>query len=298
MDLQTRLERIENLLAEIYQLPSFVPNDAVNRAFSELVALVVGDSRNDIEFQSLDSLPVNIPVSAFCRKIGIKAREAASLAESEMEKFWATKILESDSAFAALSEFPYTQNYRDLVERELTLVEKSGKRITAQDRVLIVGTGPLPMTAFEIAQQTRAQVDQVDCSHEAMALCAQISERLGINGDCVFANGKDVELRHQYSLVLIAGLAGATIEDKQQIVDHLRESVTEDGRIVMRGAHGLRELLYPSFDPTEIGGLSLIEAHHPLDHVINSVFVYSPTTIPLAGSAVRRSLNTQTVLVR
>ena len=77
-----------------------------------------------------------------------------------------------------------------------------------------------------------------------------------------------------YDVIYVAGLAGETVEDKQQIIDNVLPSLRAGGRLLLRSARGSRGLLYPAFVARDMRGVRVLEEYHPADEVINSVFIY------------------------
>lgn len=246
------LQSVETVLS----LTSYRPSPTVNSSFAKLVDGIVGSTANVVE------------LSAKKRQ---DLRAASSVAESELERYWAQKIITSANPQSALSDFPYIDNYRDLVERELECLRVSGAdSITS---ALIIGSGPLPLTAMEL-QAHGIDVDHNDASASALALCEDLLKSLSIKGQHILGTGESVVLDRQYDLIVIAALAGETQQAKQSIVENILPYLSDDGRILVRSARGARSLLYPELDSRAFRGISLLHEYHPEDHVINSVLVY------------------------
>lgn len=246
------LQSVENVLS----LTSYRPSPRVDRSFSELVNEIVSSENND---------------AVISTKKRQDLRVASSVAESELERYWAQKIIDSADPQSTLGEFPYIDNYRDLVERELECLSKSGAGSLTS--ALIIGSGPLPLSAMQL-QAHGITVDHNDASSSALALCESLLNALSIKGKHILGLGESVSLDKHYDLVVIAALAGATQEDKQRILDNVLPHITDNGRVLLRSARGARSLLYPELDAKAFRGVSLLHEYHPDDHVINSVLVY------------------------
>lgn len=239
----------------VLNLKTYHPSTRVNTSFVSLV--------NDIvEVEDSVAIP-----SEKRRKL----RVASSEAEGELEQYWARKIIASENPQAVLNQFPYLENYRDLVERELECLRKSGAGSVAS--ALIIGSGPLPLTAMQL-QAYGISVDHNDASPSALALCEDLLDVLSIKGEHILGMGESVALDKQYDLILIAALAGETQSDKQSIINNVLPHVSDGGRILVRSARGARSLLYPELDASAFRGVQLTYEYHPDDHVINSVLVY------------------------
>ncbi len=124
-------------------------------------------------------------------------------------------------------------------------------------------------------QLTGAHVTHIDMSAAAIDHATRLAQALNWFCDAVLADGRDSGLpADTFDVIYVAGLAGQTLAEKQEIVDAVRPALRRNGRLVLRSAHGARELLYPAFAAEAITGVRLLQEYHPTDEVINSVFVY------------------------
>ena len=249
---------LSQTVQEVLALNTFTPDDTVNATMTALVEGVV----RELHLPSLD------------QQTQSRVRTISAAAEMELEKFWATTIIDSKSPQKTLATFPYIDNYRELTRRELALTQQSGLLLNSSHRALIIGSGPLPLSALEIHRQSSALVDHVDSSLEAIDLSANVSKTLGINSRHLHGLGQTVTLTDTYDLILIAALAGETATEKQAIIDNVLPHLSAQGRIIVRSARGSRELLYPAIAAHELSHLTLLEEYHPDDYIINSVFIY------------------------
>ena len=247
------------IINNVLNLQSFTPSDEVNSVMGALVNEVI----NTCSTLSVASEDL------------IKVRQISADTESELEKYWARRIIASETPIDELKIFPYLDNYQELTGREVALVAHSGLSLTHKHKALVIGSGPLPLSAYELHRQTGVHIDHVDSSHEAIKLCEQLMNTLGLSDSKYYeATGETVLLRGVYDLILIAALAGATAADKQKIIDAVMPYLSNNGRIVIRSAKGSRTLLYPGILSEDIKGLSLLKEYHPTDYIINSIFVY------------------------
>ena len=249
---------LSQTVQEVLALNTFTPDDTVNATMTALVEGVV----REVHLPSLD------------QQTQSRVRTISAAAEMELEKFWAHIIAESTSPKDTLATFPYIDNYRELTRRELELVEHSGLSLNTTHRALIIGSGPLPLSALEIHRQSGAAVDHVDSSLQAITLSSKVSEALKMKGRHIHGLGQNVPLNDTYDLILIAALAGETATEKQAIIDNVLPHLSAQGRIIVRSARGSRELLYPAIAAHELSHLTLLEEYHPDDYIINSVFIY------------------------
>lgn len=248
---------LQKTIETVLALDDLRPSDMVNAAFSALVGAVIRDTTAEVD-------------SAVCEQVQALSSEA----ESYMEVHWARRIIAAPSPKRELVQFPYADNYTELVHREIRLVEETGLQLTPHCQVCMIGTGPLPLTALELIRQRGVLVDHVDISKQALELCALVGERLDTYCGYIGGDGASVQFEQQYDLVVIAGLAGATMLEKQAIVDNVLPALAANGRLLIRSATGTRQLLYPAVSAQDFSGVILLREYHPDDYVINSVFVY------------------------
>lgn len=253
-------QNIQAAINDVLDLQDLVPSSVVNIAMTNLVNSAMHGTKTELD--SIDTSTI------------LRIRDISAKAETEMEKFWAKRIIASPDAATALASFPYLDNYTELTKRELKLVKESGLSLNSSHITLMIGSGPLPLTAFEMHRQSGAVIDHVDSSSEAIELCEKISQILSMQSDHYHATGEGVVLDKKYDLILLAALAGSTQREKQVIINNVLPALAANGRIVVRSARGSRELLYPAVDAKSLQHVTLLGECHPDDHVINSVLVY------------------------
>ena len=251
---------MQTAVKAVLDLKSLLPSPEVNTVMTQLVNSVIHGTADDL--RAIDP-PVQLQV-----------RNISAEAETEMEKAWATRIVESTDPNSTLQSFPYIDNYVELTRRELKLVVESGLTLDASCRALIIGSGPLPLSAYEMHRQTGMTVDHVDSSKEAIELCERVNKTFSIESNYYHATGEHTLLTRKYDLILVAALAGSTLEEKQRIIDNILPSLAHDGRIIVRSARGARELLYPAIEAFKLRHVKLLREYHPEDYIINSVLVY------------------------
>lgn len=255
------MSRIHHAIRRVTRLPSLDPNDEVNAAFEALVNAVVDLSNDTVDPHTEETI-----------------RRICADAETKMEYYWAKLIGKSREPIRMLETFPYNNNYRELVGREVALAEKNGLMKTHGQRVLVVGSGPLPLTAVNLTGHGFI-VDQIDRSPEAVRHAERMQRAIGQKGgEYIVGDAQGVQLNHMYHLIIVAALAGNDQHEKQMIIDALLPYLHADGRLLLRSAIGARALLYPRLEATAFSGVELLDAYHPSDRVINSVLVYKKDT--------------------
>jgi nicotianamine synthase len=248
-------------IADVLALRTYRPGTVVDAVMGRLVAFAIG----------MDGADLDLPTRTLA-----EVQAVCSATETELEHAWARRVASAVDPEAALAEFPYLGNYVELVGRELDLLAGTGLVVGADSRVLVVGGGPLPLTGIEVARATGAQVDVLDRSGDATAAARQVCEALGAPVRVLWGDGETADLGARYDVIVLAALVGATVPEKQAVVNHLLGALERAGRLVVRSARGRRVLLYPGFGADELSGVSLLAVHHPCDAVINSVLVYEP----------------------
>lgn len=252
---------MEQAIMKVMALPDVAPSPAVNAAFSALVASVV----------RCQNLPAWCDAS-LCRDV--QCRCAAS--EAAMEVYWARRIISAKQPRKELARFWYGAHYQELVRREVGLLAGSGKQLTTETRVAMIGSGPLPLTGWYLWQQTAAQLTLIDSNPEATDLAAALAQALDWTVANLTDDGATIALPLEaYDVIYVAGLAGGDRAVKQRIIDNVLPALKSDGRLVVRAATGAKSLLYPALAVDDLRQVRPLVAYHPHDEIINSVYVYA-----------------------
>lgn len=252
---------IEAAIADALQLSDLRPNAQTNLVLTNLVESIVLN-QDASRIKQFKKHTIN------------KIRKISSNSETEMEIYWSKKISESKSPHDEMKKFPYIDNYIELTQRELELVRLSGLSLNQKSQVLVIGSGPLPLSAIELNHQTDAKISQVDNSGPAINLSQKLCESIGMKTKYYLNSGQDVKLKKDYDLILIAALAGDSTKAKQKILDNVLPNLSQNGRIILRSAIGMRELLYPGIKADRLKHVKKLVEYHPQDYVINSVYIY------------------------
>jgi len=131
----------------------------------------------------------------------------------------------------------YRQRYQSLAAREIRLAG-----LTPEDRVLFIGSGPLPISAVEYVARAGCTVDAIDRFAEPVELSSKVIAKLELASRLrvMHSTGEEVPV-DGYDAIIIGVLA----EPKSVILDHLDAEARADCRIVCRTTQGLREFVYP-----------------------------------------------------
>lgn len=161
--------------------------------------------------------------------------KAYSLWETTLEFEFIDRLLQGN---ACLSDYLFYRRIEGLVRRELTMIQDVTVR-----RILIIGTGPLPMGAVHAHLQTGALVDCGANDEKSAMVARQVLAACGLERSiAVFAeDGSEYDLS-PYDVVVVEvqrSLGPALLK-------RLRKRCKPGCQILSRTAHGLRRLIYPA----------------------------------------------------
>lgn len=154
------------------------------------------------------------------------------LAECEMEKFWARRLISKTAC--DLAEFWYFPEYTELCRAEIDLFKQR-----KFSRISFLGAGALPLTAFLIAHHCpTTPVVCVDYDDEACGLAGQLSQKIGLKSrvdvQCMDALKYVPE---ENELVICASLLQGREEVYRRLDKH-------DCAIIVRDSEGPYQYLY------------------------------------------------------
>lgn len=250
------------------------PGPAVDAAFGDLVGLCCHPPEG-CTGPALDRLAPHLE--------GMRALCATG--EGRLEEHWADRIAGAADPVAELRRFPYLGNYHDLVRMELAALAALGT--PAPRRVVVLGSGPLPLTGLVMAERHGASVVHVDRDPAAVRAGTAVAAATG-SGARVRSIVADLESPWptpalttelgRADVVLVGALVGADRAAKAAVTTRLADAVRPDARLLVRSAAGLRTVLYPCVDAGDLPGLEVLLEVHPRTDVVNSVLVARPRT--------------------
>lgn len=265
---RTLCREICQIYAQLRELPGLEPDEPdVNALFERLVGLC--EYRDDLNGAWVLGDPS-------VRALTPDLRRLCSEGEYRLERWWARSVLDADDPERRLTEFPYWRNYAELMALEVHAMAGVGMEPERRSRACFVGGGPLPLSALLLSRRLGCPVDVVDRDPEAVELASGLVARLGLSETIRVRLGEAEDLAgvvDDCDIVVLAALVGTDRGDKARIVARLAERVRPGAVLVARGAAGLRQLLYPDVQPTDLRGWRPLAVLHPYNAVVNSVTV-------------------------
>jgi nicotianamine synthase len=255
------IANITGITQRLKQQKSLQPNSTVNSLFTDLVASV---QRHDaMHYQDIIH-----QYDLHC--LAEDTQCLCSAGEYALELYWSEKIIHAKHPRAALEQFPYFDNYQQLVALESQTI----KSVVQPEKILFIGSGPLPLTAILLAQNYSWYIDCMDRDTSAYNYGTAVSQALAVpnlNFTCVDVHRyQDLA---QYQVIVLGALVGVTSHEKEKILNHIYSQVQAGTRVLVRSSHGLRELLYPSIDTSRLQDWHIEKIIHPKNDLINSLIV-------------------------
>ncbi len=188
---------------------------------------------------------------------------------TQLEYQFAHRLIRGE---AHLSEYPFYERFAGLVTCELAMVANSHP-----DRILFIGSGPLPITAIHLHLQTGATIDCVALEENTVDISRQALEKCGLNNSVrVSSEGDSSYDVSTYDLVLVGELA----KSKKNILGVLRKHSRAGCQILCRTSHGLKRLAYQQATEQDRKGFHLKQEQVAEDEQLISTWL-----LESAGSA-------------
>ena len=144
------------------------------------------------------------------------------------------------------------------------LGEELRAALANSQRILVAGSGPLPLTALCIGSALDVHVTCVERDTECHTLGRQLIAMSGRENhfECMNADIRDVTNFEGYDAIvgvvlLGVGTEGGEASTKTTIARHIITHMPPGARMILRNPHGLGKLLYPSVDLDEIAGVNV-----------------------------------------
>ncbi|NMO18380.1 nicotianamine synthase [Pyxidicoccus fallax] len=261
-DMAVQVHRVYQRLATASSLE---PCDEVNKLFSELVRISLSplekaDAARMLADPVLDAIRENL-------------WRVCARGEFELERQWSTRIVEAEDAWTELKRFPYYGNYEKLARLEAAALQGAASR--PLERVLFVGSGPLPLTSILLAKHHGMRVDNVEMDERAFHVSRHLTERLGMTHQLSYRHADVMSCSDlgDYDCVFLAALVGMNPREKTELLRHLGACMRPGALLLARSSARLRVLLYPEVDIGRLEPFVPRMEIHPHDEVVNSVLI-------------------------
>lgn len=261
-DMAVQVHRVYQRLATA---DSLEPCDEVNKLFSELVRISLSPLHSSEAARMLAD-----PVLDAIRE---NLWRVCARGEFELERQWSTRVVESEDAWAELKRFPYYGNYEKLARLEVAALQGAAAR--PLERVLFVGSGPLPLTSILLARHHGLRVDNVEMDERAFRVSRHLSERLGLAHQLGYRHADVMTCSDlgDYDCVFLAALVGMNPREKTALLQHLGACMKPGALLLARSSARLRALLYPEVDIGRLQPFLPRMEIHPHDEIVNSVLI-------------------------
>lgn len=183
-------------------------------------------------------------------------RKIRAAYEFEIEKASAVAFLNNGIIGAELEENitnPYSNSaiLNDIFTTRISQYCKS---------CLIVGSGPLPVTALLFLSHNQLDITCLDISYESNVISKQIFDAIKLYSSIkhITVDIKDFKDFSSYDLIFINGLVGnengsSMKNNKSDIINHIITNKGQNSLMMLRSGYGLNQLFYPKIIlPVEI----------------------------------------------
>ncbi|CAN2042110.1 histidine 2-aminobutanoyltransferase [Candidatus Magnetomoraceae bacterium gMMP-15] len=231
------MDSIKNEFLDIYKaLPNLSDDEILNgpddifrphlERINQLTAMDVSDYAaekilQDVEFQIIIKI-----ISHIKRINGLR-----------MEIENARLIISESDPYALLKDFIYYPNYLKLAD-----MEYQGGNLKSGDRVVFLGSGPLPMSLILLSKQYNIEGIGIEQSPEYAALSQKLIKSLDLSAHIRIIQGNHflLPLKHKCNLIMI----GADALPKDEIFNHLARVLLKGTKLSYRiYEKGLRRFL-------------------------------------------------------
>lgn len=137
---------------------------------------------------------------------------------------------------------------------ENTKIELKKAGIDSKSRVLFIGSGSYPLSAFTISQLTGALVHGIDLDEQAVKMANQLN--LSTTFSCTDLSTEFVSFRPTH--VIVASL----VEHKWEQLRQLKPYLNHSHRVVVRFGNGLKSAFNYPFNPNLIDGWKTQQIHN------------------------------------
>ncbi len=177
-----------------------------------------------------------------------------------------------------MNAIKYNAPFKDKwIKRTVSLAEEEGRysEIAKDSKVLVIGSGPLPETAFALAQRFGCNVVCVDHSLTTVALSSFLVKRLGLANKIriVFGDGTKFNCRG-YTHIVVTSMS----IPKKQILENVIKSAGKEAKIICRDADGIGGIIHEPINKAFLKGYRLIAKVTLKDSLLVSLILCKDTS--------------------
>jgi nicotianamine synthase len=243
----------------ILKLDSLKPSKKTNDAFSDLVKFC--EENNDVSLKK-DQIK--------------KLRDLSSVAEYEMELYWAKKILDSKNGNKELEKFWYYRNYEQLVDLEHSNIICLYKKIR---NVLFIGGGPLPLTAIVLCRKYNLRCTILEKDPSSYSVSVNLIEKIGLSNMIKVVNmdAENYSGYGKFDIIYLAAMVGHDEKAKSTVISLIHDKLQKGKVLLCRSSHGTRKLLYTPVAKKLLKEVNPVLEVRPYNSIINSFFILQKT---------------------
>jgi len=154
-----------------------------------------------------------------------------------LEAQCAKSVVADSDPWARIRKFPYYDNYLALARMEVT-----GAKLKPRDRIVFLGSGPLPLSLISLAKGYEIDGMGIEQDEQLAALSREVVRKLGLEHSISVLHGNhfSLPLKEYSNLIMV----GADASPKDVIFAHLSQ-VLSPGQMISYRIYekGLRRLL-------------------------------------------------------
>ncbi len=193
-------------------------------------------------------------------------RQLCAKAEAALENYWCSYFNQKSTLrLSDLREFPYYQNYVVIAQKELSLISQKHD-ISKPAKFLFVGSGPLPLSAIFIQQNSSLELHLLDIDPQAITVSQQLTHKLDLPITHHIGDAHCFDFS-EYDFVFIASL----VPNKDDLVATLNQQNVPF--YMIRGADSVYQAFYEDLsDHTKLSRDFLYASSD--DQTLNSSYLF------------------------
>jgi len=262
--LQEKIQDIVSIHGKLSSARSLAPSRMVNTNFSKLVGMV-NTTLTESSMEILGDKKITA-IQGNLRRLSLEG-------ESELERFWAERILGSNCPQATMTEFPYFKNYEIMTDFEVEGMKSCD--LHEKHKVLFAGSGSLPLSSIMMAEKHGFNVDNLDIDKKACTISRNIIKSLNLSNKVRVINKNifDITNFSTYNAIFVAAHVGKDEAEKIEVIEHIAKYGEKGTHIILRSVTNLGVLLYPEINIDHLRNIEVLRKYDRPKGVINNIIV-------------------------